>query len=332
MICAKTISNSLGVVVPEQRAEIVTTKQLTDLLIQEFDRRSANKVEVFLAAILRATGLGKHTAEEVAFDMAHKVIRELRDRSPEDLPFRFAKRDPFWLVGKGRIGQADNPLTIATKRASGLWNELLDYLLMVDDYDFQFVCAGAMMLAEAEEMRVSPKGDEGGIDFYGRLMLRRPSNEVETGLMHTTILPRRLLVLGQAKRYKKDVRIGRPEIQQISAQFKDCIEKYEGNPRPPSHRVPESYYHRGEPWLGVCITTASFADTSEGAVSASGIVLVGGCQLSQFLAFHRIGLKGLNEQWSFSADKFEAWIKDQKTASLSSGRCSKDEFRRSAPM
>jgi len=52
----------------------------------------------------------------------------------------------------------------------------------------------------------------------------------------------------------------------------------------------ESYYLRDEPFLGVFVTTASFAETASECVEASGIVLVPGTHLAQFLAFHRVGI------------------------------------------
>jgi|SRR5208337_4987561 len=64
------------------------------------------------------------------------------------------------------------------------------------------------------------------------------------------------------------------------ARILDCLKKYEGNERPPSHRVPDSYYRREEPCLGVFVTTAFFAETASECVEASSITLASGLRLS----------------------------------------------------
>ncbi|MGA2402533.1 MAG: hypothetical protein ABSG91_12645 [Syntrophobacteraceae bacterium] len=156
--------------------------------------------------------------------------------------------------------------------------------------------------------------DEGGIDFYGRLEIRQPSSRIPAGIIHTTLLPEELLVLGQAKRHQYHVRVGRPDIQQFKGQIHDCLKKYEGNQCPPAHRVPESYYHRDEPFLGVFVTTASFAETASECVEASGIVLVPGVRLSHFLAFHRVGIVEDEGGLRFDQDEFSLWLASQRHA------------------
>lgn len=185
---------------------------------------------------------------------------------------------------------------------------MLNHLTTITPNEFEIVSAAALLLAGAREMHALCTGDEGGIDCYGRLEIRPRSQLVPDRIIHTTILPKELLVLVQAKRYRQDTVIGRPEIQKFKAQIADCLDKYEGNDRPPSHRVPESYYHRREPHMGVFVTTATFAETARECVEASGIVLVTGIQLAQFLAFHRVGRAQSGGKYLFSDAKFVEWL------------------------
>ena len=197
------------------------------------------------------------------------------------------------------------------ERLSGL---LLNALLDLTTDDFEVVSAASMVLSGAREMKALCTGDEGGIDFYGRLEIRQPSSLIPAGIIYTTLLPKELLVLGQAKLYQRHARVGRPDIQQFKGQIHDCLKQYEGNERPPAHRVPESYYRRDEPCLGVFVTTGSFAETATECVEASGIVLVPGVQLSQFLAFHRVGIVEDEGGFRFDQNEFSLWLASQRHA------------------
>jgi hypothetical protein len=233
------------------------------------------------------------------------------ERPPEDLPFRLSDGGKR-LVGKARIGARDNPETIFARSAERLSVLLLKALLDLSTDDVEVVSAASLMLSGAREMKALCTGDEGGIDFYGRLEIRPPSSSIPVGLMHTTILPKELLVLGQAKRHQPEVRVGRPDIQQFKGQIHDCLKKYEGNQSPPSHRVPGAYYFRDEPFLGIFVTTASFAETASECVEASGIVLVPGVRLSQFLAFHRVGIVEEEGSYRFDEAEFSTWLTSQR--------------------
>jgi hypothetical protein len=286
-------------------------RELADRLIAEFDRNSEVGLDRALTEILRDLGFGRFNSEEMAYKFENTVLKDLQNRDREDLPFRLCDAGRR-LVGKARSSALDNPDTIFARRVEGLARLLLDRLLTLTPHEFEIVCAAGLRLAGAREMRALCTGDEGGIDFYGRLEVRQPSERIPAGILYTTILPKDLLILGQAKRYSLDTRIGRPEIQLFKEQIRDCLEKYEGNERPPTHRVPESYYGSGEPSLGVFVTTASFAETATHSARSSGVVLVTGIQLAQFLAFHRVGIAQRDGNLHFDDSAFTHWLGDQR--------------------
>ena len=285
-------------------------RELADRLVAEFDRQAELRLDHALIALLRGIGLGPFKSEEVAWKVEHAVLKSLLERQPEDLPFRLCDGDRR-LVGKARVGARDNPETAFARSAETLSGQLLNTLLDLTPNDFEIVCAASMVLSGAREMKALCTGDEGGIDFYGRLQVRPSSLLIPEGIIHTTLLPKDLLVLGQAKRYQRQTRVGRPDIQQFKGQVHDCLKKYEGNQRPPSHRVPDSYYLRDEPCLSVFITTASFAETASECVEASGIVLIHGIQLSHFLSFHRVGIVK-DESIRFDQHEFDIWLADRR--------------------
>ena len=289
----------------------MTARELAARLVALFDKTSTTTLDRALTGIMRAEGAGKFRSEEIAFEMEDAVLRQLQKYPPEELPF-LVKDGGHRLVGKSRSGEHDSPDTIAAKSAYAIFSDLLKALLVVTPTDFEVVCAAALLLAGACEMHALCTGDEGGIDFYGRLEIRQYSARLAPDIAHTNILPKKLLVLGQAKRYASEARIGRPEIQQFKGQLDDCIKKYEGNAKPPTHRVPDHYYLRNEPYLGVFTTTASFADTAQESTEASGVILVGGVKLAQFLAFHRVGAAG-DDIPHFDDAVFTAWVAERRT-------------------
>jgi hypothetical protein len=264
-----------------------------------------------LIELLRRSGQGRFESSETAWRVEDSVLRLLRERQPEDLPFRLCDGGRR-IIGKARVGARDNPETIFARNAEKLSGLLLNTILDLTPDDFEVVSAASMVLSGAREMKALCTIDEGGIDFYGRLEIRPSSSRIPAGIIHTTLLPEELLVLGQAKRYQCHARVGRPDIQQFKGQIHDCLKKYEGNQRPPAHRVPESYYRRDEPFLGVFVTTGSFAENAIESAEASGIVLVPGVQLSQFLAFHRVGIVEDEGGFRFDQNEFSLWLASQR--------------------
>lgn len=290
---------------------ITSPSELADRLVAGFDRQAEVRLDHALIKLLRDLGFERFRSEEIAWKVEDVVARLLQERQPEDLPFRLCDGGKR-LVGKARTGVRDNAETAFARNAEALSIQLLNTLVALTADDFEVVSAASMVLSGAQEMKALCTGDEGGIDFYGRLPIRQPSALIPKGLIHTTLLPKELLVLGQAKRYQRNARVGRPDIQQFKGQLQDCMKQYEGNERPPTHRVPESYYKRDEPFLGVFLTTASFAETATTCVEASGIVLIPGVPLSQFLAFHHVGIIQDEKGFRFDQNEFDRWLATQR--------------------
>src|ERR1700730_12302136 len=145
----------------------MTTRELAARLVRELETTTTTTIDRALTRILRAEGLGRYRSEEVAFEIADKVLQQLEKYPAQELPF-LIKTDGR-LVGKSRVGQTDSLVTIAAKRAYAVSEDLLKALLAVTTRDFEVVCAAALVLAGACEMHALCTGDEGGIDFYGRL-------------------------------------------------------------------------------------------------------------------------------------------------------------------
>jgi hypothetical protein len=88
----------------------------------------------------------------------------------------------LYVSGKERTGEVDDPDTVVAKMVHGLAPQLLDTLVKLTPDEFEVACAASMMLSGACEMKALCTGDEGGIDFYGRIEIRQPSERIPKGV------------------------------------------------------------------------------------------------------------------------------------------------------
>ena len=79
---------------------------------------------------------------------------------------------------------------------------------------------------------------------------------------------------------------------------------------PPSHRVPDDFYRRGEICIRVFITTADYTGPAAGEAGSNDIFLVHGRELAEFLVMHRVGLVQDfgSGQLVFHEDEFDQWL------------------------
>jgi hypothetical protein len=294
-----------------------SARELEQRLIERFDEETAISLVHALASLIADTGVGEFEAAEQAEKSALAVKRLLEKRSTHELPFDFGASDSMWLVGKRRVRSTDSELTRFARAVRIVVPAIHNALYRCSDEDFEIVGAAALAECGALDMVANCSGDDGGIDIYGRLPLRTPDVNLRPGLLESTLLPNELLVLGQCKRYSAGARIGRPDLQKFLGAVNDCLNQYEGNARPPSQRLPSSFYRRNEPCVKVFITTAEYADTGHEEAHANDVVLIEGDVLAQFLAARRIGVDWDSaEVISFSERKFSDWIQRSRERHL----------------
>lgn len=287
-----------------------SARDLERFLIKSFDENRSLSLKRALAELLEREGVASFEAAEEAEKMATSVMDLLVRRRPEELPFDFGRSDPMQLVGKKRAQLGESAWTRFGRLARACVDDLHRSLCSCSDYDFEIVCAAALVMSGASHMVATCSGDDGGIDLYGRLPLRPPDPAMRRGLLQTTLLAKEVLLLGQCKRYDRVARIGRPVLQQFLGAVRDCLNQYEGNPRPPSRRVPVDFYRRGEICIPVFMTTAEYADTGAGEALGNDVVLVQGRELAEFLVAHRVGIGEEVDSGEpiFKRDAFSVWL------------------------
>ncbi|WP_434339578.1 restriction endonuclease [Motilimonas cestriensis] len=130
---------------------------------------------------------------------------------------------------------------------------IIDHLYALEPEEFEFFCQRFLDRYGFEDMQVTQRGRDGGIDVYGTL-------EVGISPLH---------VAAQCKRYKKGNKVSRPEIDQ----FRGAIQ--------------------GDYQQGIFITTSTFTQDAQDVAFKRGcvpIVLIDGETLAEIMIDRGIGV------------------------------------------
>ncbi|MEI4549801.1 restriction endonuclease [Pseudoalteromonas spongiae] len=142
---------------------------------------------------------------------------------------------------------------LASKLKQDTIQRIVDHLYSLEPEEFEFFCKRFLERYGFENMRVTQRGRDGGIDVHGQL-------EVGISMLH---------VAAQCKRYKKTNKVSRPDIDM----FRGAI--------------------TGEFQQGIFITTSSFTkDAQDSAFKRScvPIVLIDGETLAEIMIERGIGV------------------------------------------
>ena len=269
---------------------MATVQEIANWIVAAFDMQESVKLDALIERVLQQQGVPRFAASTEAIAKTDKVLAELQSRRPQDLPFDFHGPNEYRLVGKQRSRPSDSPATAEVRERLALLTPMLETVYACGDITFEKICAGLMHLSGASDAYATCSVDDGGIDVYGRLPLRLPDAGIGPNLIGTCLLDRKCLYLGQCKCYAPTVNIGRPELDSFHGAAESCLLQYDGNHRPPSHRVPSSFYRKNEMCFRLFFTTAGYADTAVGAANALDIILITGRQIAEFLVYHKVGL------------------------------------------
>jgi hypothetical protein len=284
---------------------------MANKVIEVFKKNAqqSRKIRDVLIDILEADGAGKNLSAIEAEGFAPSVLSVLRNMRPQDLPFDFGSSDPSLLVGKGRIRPGDTDESIRARKTFKLVDDVWNAILDENDFVFESFCAACLKFSGVEEAYASCSVDDGGIDLFGRISIGKPEPRIDARLLETNILSgKRILFLGQAKKYAKNHKIGRPDLQQFSKAVSDCLGRYEGNPKPPSHRVPQNYYRKNELCIPIFMTTSEFSDKAEAAAFSYDMLIVTGREMSEFICSRSIGFVKEGDDYRFDKNLFHEWL------------------------
>lgn len=286
-------------------------KELAKKIIASFDPRSSRKIGEALAEILQREGFGKYEAYIEADRLSLPVLSVLKETRLEELPFDFGLSDPMRLVGKARKRKSDTQETILVRELWRFSGQVLDAIYERDKSCFEILCAICLKLSGAREAYALCSRDEGGIDLFGRIPIGHELPGVVSGIVETNLLRGNILFLGQCKRYNPVSEVGPGEIRDFIGAVNDCLRQYEGNLKPPSHRVPKSYYGRGEPCIPIFMTTADYSEKSKTLAQSNQIKLINGKHISEFICSRKVGFVLEGDSYQFDKNLFYSWLQQK---------------------
>ena len=160
--------------------------------------------------------------------------------------------------------------------------------------DFEILRCVACRLIGAQDVELTPRGDEGGIDFFG--LVAFPGKTHFFGGSTA-----RIRLIGQSKKYETKVSVDKIR------DFMTTVEQVKHRSRDLKYPVPDWFYsHRG-PILGWMISHKGFQSGAITLARSHGIILSRSTDISEIMALSR--LLAQDKQPQVRADELELLIR-----------------------
>lgn len=230
---------------------------------------------------------------------------------------RWSESDPERLLGRGFAPRTASAEARAEARRLTLTETLQEALGRELSWsEFQQLCA---RLFETLGFRARITLRDGGIDFVAVRMLSNMASgqNLAKDLVLRRILfgEAKLVVLGQAKRISPADQVGPGLIRELHGTI-DLIggRRLSVEPRSPvSGILEELNAARGDPLLGVFITSGRFSKEARIVAVQSGIEMIDGEQLAQILLREGIGCRtGEGRKPQFVIEDLRAWMRSEQ--------------------
>jgi restriction endonuclease Mrr len=276
-------------------------------LATSFNAKSSALLEDAVIEAMVRMGLTVPQAAELVDSRYLAAVRSNLGRlEPQRLPFEISIGKPERLVGKQRTRTTDTPQAARARERLHLVEVLSEVLASINDAEFEHLCASILLRNGASDAVVLIGGNEGGIDFYGRVPVLLGDSGVPRALLRTSLEVRDVLYLGQCKRYSSSSTINRDELQKFAGQVRDCLRQYRGMAVPPSNHVPFDYFSSEEPCIGFFMTSAKFSSGARDYAASVNMVLADGQLLAELLIFWGVGRETTTE---LTPDSVVGWAR-----------------------
>ena len=154
---------------------MATLADIVKHIVEQFDPARTTTIERPLEQLSLWTGVSESTAASEAELRAAAILQQLQAMELRELPFEFSMADPNWLEAcKQRPRAAEDDRARQARQRLFLEGRYLEVLTGLGNRTFEYVSASAVRLAGATDAFVTGAGDEGGIDFYGRIPIGPP--------------------------------------------------------------------------------------------------------------------------------------------------------------
>lgn len=198
---------------------------------------------------------------ELSEDVVRKVKAHLRSAINDCREEGTTPRYEFSEVGNGLYRARDIRV-----------DEIKSRIKNINWENFENLCKALLEINGIEGAGITKKAKEGGIDFYGLLLMRR----FATGVLLKGLEMR---IIGQAKHRSAEGKIGEPEVKLFAKQCSD-FKKGTGKGQ---KAVPDWFKKAKSPLLYMLITNSEFTKDADDAAKAEGIVLKNGDQIAEDL-------------------------------------------------
>lgn len=184
--------------------------------------------------------------------------------------------------------------------------ELRNEILAMSDRSFELLCGRLLELMGCDRVKVTRGTQDRGIDMLGRLAI---SSGVLPGARRMVLGSLNLVLVGQAKRYGSDFKVGPEEVRQIAGTW-GLILRARANGELENHvaDVIDDLGLRGEdPHVPMVVTSSGFTRLAIREARSGGVVLIDGRQLAYALAREGVAIEDRGDgEWVATAETVQA--------------------------
>lgn len=264
-----------------------------------------------LVKVIEHNGWGNDTEDiyemaekwAVAFVQHAKKQREIRLNRGQLCTYTLLESSGDYICGMACPLPTDDEGTLAEKARRGRLHAYIEAVINLDYSDFELLCCGILALIGVEQPRITRQTADQGIDFFGRLNLKKflQSSSLPGGVESQMSI----WLVGQAKQYistKISTKILR-ELFGSGQLAKSSIFAGRTNPL-------EGFCARvGDPVFYILITTGKISRDSWELAERSGLIIMEQTMIAAILCDNGVALTDNN----FDQELLEAWINEFQT-------------------
>ena len=198
-----------------------------------------------------------------------EILEEIEHKVKSHLRREIAQCRENGVSPQYEFSEIDNVLYRARDiRADEIKSEIKN----IDWREFEYLCKHVLEINGIEEVGVTRKVKEGGIDFYGLLRMHKFAQ----GILLRDL---EIRIIGQARHRSTSVKIGETEIKALIQQFAD-FERGKGRGK---KAIPEWFRNLKAPIVCMVITNSEFTKDACDAAKEEGIIVKNGDQIAEDL-------------------------------------------------
>lgn len=238
------------------------------------------------------------------------LLKKVQDLRKEGMFCRYSLSiDSDEIAGFSYPFESDSSTIKRVKAVAPAVEDMLKSIRELNPEDFEQLCKRILDLLHATETKRTPYSNDGGVDFLGWLHIPQTLVSIEEYPMFQQDF--RMLVLGQAKRYKPDNPIG---VKYVREMVGTVASFHHDQMAPWESRLPLKGITVVSPILPIIITTGKISRDARKLAKQCGVLTKDGADLALFLCLEDIGVEYNSNnpdnivKIEFKSELFEAWL------------------------